>query len=161
MARARPSVSSFSLRTERKYSSFSSRAMPRGGLGSGGSWKGSPEGRGREGGTWATGASPPLCCAGWAGAAAPAGDFPDPVGGGGGAGGPGGGGGLGGGGDTAGGGGGGRLRGEGFVPEVQILKRIDVFRCAGHRLAGQTTCPSGVSPKAASPTRPHPTCPPA
>src|SRR5262249_3536449 len=87
MARARPSVSSFSLRTERKYSSFSSRAMPRGGLGSGGSWKGSPEGRGREGGTWATGASPPLCCAGWAGGAAPAGDFPDLLGGGGGAGG--------------------------------------------------------------------------
>src|SRR5262249_14246935 len=53
------------------------------------------------------------------------------------------------------------LRCEGFVAEVQILKRIDVFRCAGHRLNGQTTCPPGDSPKAASLTRPHPTCPPA
>ncbi len=48
-----------------------------------------------------------------------------------------------------------RLLGEGFIAEVQILKRIDVFRCAGHRLTGQTTCPAGVSPKAASPTRPE------
>jgi hypothetical protein len=152
MLRARPSVSSFSLRTVRKYSSFSSRAIPRGGRGSGGSWKGSPEARGCAGGTWATGTSPPLPAGAWGGCAgAAAGLFPEDLRGkGGGAAGPGGPACWGGGGARRAGGGGGRsLRGEGFIAEVQILKRIDVFRCAGHRLNGQTTCPPGVYPKAA------------